>query len=119
MTNPLYDNLQVYLFMAVFLLVIGIYGLVRRRTRIGDPLIIPLSGGGTAPVTVLPGLLTFTAPVATTSTYQTVTIPDAYLAALACDWATQALAALWSGLPGHDLQPDWRPILWRPARRWP
>jgi NADH-quinone oxidoreductase subunit K len=32
---PLYDNLRVYLLMAAFLLVIGIYGLVRRRTLIG------------------------------------------------------------------------------------
>lgn len=35
MTNPLYDQLQVYLLMAAFLLVAGIYGLVRRRTLIG------------------------------------------------------------------------------------
>jgi len=35
MTHPLYDKLPVYLFMAAFLLVIGIYGLVRRRTLIG------------------------------------------------------------------------------------
>ena len=35
MTDPLYDKLQVYLFMGAFLLVIGIYGLVRRRTLIG------------------------------------------------------------------------------------
>jgi len=34
-TNPLYDQLQVYLFMAAFLLAAGIYGLVRRRTLIG------------------------------------------------------------------------------------
>jgi NADH-quinone oxidoreductase subunit K len=34
-TNPLYDQLQVYLLMAAFLLVAGIYGLVRRRTLIG------------------------------------------------------------------------------------
>jgi NADH-quinone oxidoreductase subunit K len=32
---PLYDELQVYLCMAALLLVIGIYGLVRRRTLIG------------------------------------------------------------------------------------
>jgi NADH-quinone oxidoreductase subunit K len=35
MTSPLYDQLQVYLFMAAFLLAAGIYGLVRRRTLIG------------------------------------------------------------------------------------
>jgi NADH-quinone oxidoreductase subunit K len=34
-TPPLYDELEVYLLMAAFLLVIGIYGLVRRRTLIG------------------------------------------------------------------------------------
>jgi len=34
-THPLYDKLPVYLLMAAFLLVIGIYGLVRRRTLIG------------------------------------------------------------------------------------
>jgi hypothetical protein len=45
--------------------------------NVGDPLMIPLSGAGAAPVTVLPGLLTYTAPVGTTSTYQTVTITNA------------------------------------------
>ena len=35
MNQPIYDNLQVYLLMAAFLLVTGIYGLVRRRTLIG------------------------------------------------------------------------------------
>lgn len=35
MTHPLYDELRIYLLMAAFLLVIGIYGLVRRRTLIG------------------------------------------------------------------------------------
>ena len=35
MTDPFYDDLRIYLFMAAFLLVIGIYGLVRRRTLIG------------------------------------------------------------------------------------
>ena len=35
MTHPFYDDLRIYLFMAAFLLVIGIYGLVRRRTLIG------------------------------------------------------------------------------------
>lgn len=35
MTEPLFDNLRVYLFMAAYLLVLGIYGLVRRRTLIG------------------------------------------------------------------------------------
>jgi NADH-quinone oxidoreductase subunit K len=34
-THPLYDELHIYLLMAAFLLVIGIYGLVRRRTLIG------------------------------------------------------------------------------------
>jgi len=34
-THPLYDELRVYLLMAAFLLVIGIYGLLRRRTLIG------------------------------------------------------------------------------------
>jgi len=34
-TDPFYDDLRIYLFMAAFLLVIGIYGLVRRRTLIG------------------------------------------------------------------------------------
>jgi LEA14-like dessication related protein len=44
--------------------------------NIGDPLMIPLSGSGAAPVTVLPGLLTYTSPVGTTSAYQTVTITN-------------------------------------------
>ncbi|MFZ1084781.1 MAG: Ig-like domain-containing protein [Terracidiphilus sp.] len=44
---------------------------------INDPLIIPLTGLGNAPVTVLPGLLSFSAPVGTTSAYQTVTIKNA------------------------------------------
>ena len=35
MTHPLYDDLHIYLLMAALLLVIGIYGLVRRRTLIG------------------------------------------------------------------------------------
>ena len=35
MNHPFYDELQVYLLVAAFLLVIGIYGLVRRRTLIG------------------------------------------------------------------------------------
>jgi NADH-quinone oxidoreductase subunit K len=35
MNTPIYDNLQIYLLTAAFLLVIGIYGLVRRRTLIG------------------------------------------------------------------------------------
>jgi NADH-quinone oxidoreductase subunit K len=34
-THPFYDDLRIYLLMAAFLLVIGIYGLVRRRTLIG------------------------------------------------------------------------------------
>ena len=45
--------------------------------NIGDPLMIPLTGAGAAPVTVLPGLLSYTAPVGTTSAYQTVTITNA------------------------------------------
>ena len=45
--------------------------------NVGDPLFIPLSGSGSAPVTVLPGLLTFTSPVGSTSAYQTVTITNA------------------------------------------
>jgi hypothetical protein len=43
---------------------------------IGDPLLIPLTGAGSPPVTVLPGLLTYTSPVGSTSTYQTVTITN-------------------------------------------
>jgi hypothetical protein len=43
----------------------------------GSPQTIPLSGSGSAPVTVLPGLLTYTAPVGSTSAYQTVTITNA------------------------------------------
>ena len=35
MTHPFYDDLRVYLLMAAFLMVLGIYGLVRRRTLIG------------------------------------------------------------------------------------
>ena len=45
--------------------------------NVNDPIVIPLSGAGSAPVTVLPGLLTFTAPVGSTSAYQTVTITNA------------------------------------------
>jgi hypothetical protein len=44
--------------------------------NVGDPLMIPLSGSGSAPVTVLPGLLTYTSPVGTTSAFQTVTITN-------------------------------------------
>ena len=33
--NPLYDRLEIYLVAAAFLLAIGIYGLIRRRTLIG------------------------------------------------------------------------------------
>lgn len=33
--TPLYDQLHVYLFAAAFLLAVGIYGLIRRRTLIG------------------------------------------------------------------------------------
>ncbi len=32
---PLYDRPDVYLFLATFLLVVGIFGLIRRRTLIG------------------------------------------------------------------------------------
>ncbi len=35
MTNPLYETPAVYLVLAAFLLVVGIYGLIRRRTLIG------------------------------------------------------------------------------------
>jgi hypothetical protein len=45
--------------------------------NVSDPLMIPLSGSGAAPVTVLPGLLTYTSPVGTTSAFQTVTITNA------------------------------------------
>ena len=33
--NPIYDQLHVYLSAAAFLLAVGIYGLIRRRTLIG------------------------------------------------------------------------------------
>ena len=35
MTAPIYNNLAVYLIAAAFLLAIGIFGLMRRRTLIG------------------------------------------------------------------------------------
>ncbi len=35
MNNPLYNRLDIYLFAAAFLLAVGIYGLIRRRTLIG------------------------------------------------------------------------------------
>ena len=35
MSHPLYNSLSVYLLAAAFLLAIGIYGLIRRRTLIG------------------------------------------------------------------------------------
>ena len=35
MTNPLYEQPAIYLIVAAFLLVTGIYGLIRRRTLIG------------------------------------------------------------------------------------
>ena len=35
MITPLYDRLEVYLGVAALLLVVGIYGLIRRRTLIG------------------------------------------------------------------------------------
>jgi hypothetical protein len=44
---------------------------------VNDPIIIPLTGMGNAPVTVLPGLLSFSAPVGTTSPFKTVTIKNA------------------------------------------
>ncbi len=34
-SGPLYEQLQVYLVTAAFLLAVGIYGLIRRRTLIG------------------------------------------------------------------------------------
>jgi hypothetical protein len=43
----------------------------------GTPQTITLTGSGSAPVTVLPGLLTFTSPVGSTSAYQNVTITNA------------------------------------------
>jgi NADH:ubiquinone oxidoreductase subunit K len=33
--HPLYDRLEIYLLAAAFLLAVGIYGLIRRRTLIG------------------------------------------------------------------------------------
>jgi NADH-quinone oxidoreductase subunit K len=33
--TPLYDRLEIYLITAAFLLAIGVYGLIRRRTLIG------------------------------------------------------------------------------------
>ena len=33
--NPIYERLEIYLAAAAFLLAIGIYGLIRRRTLIG------------------------------------------------------------------------------------
>jgi NADH-quinone oxidoreductase subunit K len=35
MNGPLYDQLNVYLIAAAFLLAVGIYGLIRRRTLVG------------------------------------------------------------------------------------
>ncbi len=35
MVNPLYEEPAVYLIISAFLLVVGIYGLIRRRTLIG------------------------------------------------------------------------------------
>jgi NADH-quinone oxidoreductase subunit K len=35
MSSPLYNRVEVYLVAAAFLLAIGIYGLIRRRTLIG------------------------------------------------------------------------------------
>jgi NADH-quinone oxidoreductase subunit K len=35
MNPPLYDRIEIYLVMAAFLLAIGIFGLIRRRTLIG------------------------------------------------------------------------------------
>jgi NADH-quinone oxidoreductase subunit K len=35
MNAPLYDNLNIYLLAAAFLLAIGVFGLLRRRTLIG------------------------------------------------------------------------------------
>jgi NADH-quinone oxidoreductase subunit K len=35
MSNPIYDQFNIYLIAAGFLLAVGIYGLIRRRTLIG------------------------------------------------------------------------------------
>ena len=35
MNPPIYDRLEIYLGVAAFLLAVGIYGLLRRRTLIG------------------------------------------------------------------------------------
>ena len=35
LNQPLYDHLEIYLIAAAFLLAVGIYGLIRRRTLIG------------------------------------------------------------------------------------
>ena len=35
MNAPIYDRIEVYLVMAAFLLAIGVFGLIRRRTLIG------------------------------------------------------------------------------------
>src|SRR5215470_1726380 len=35
MTTPLYDQLDLYLIVAAFLLAVGVFGLIRRRTLIG------------------------------------------------------------------------------------
>jgi hypothetical protein len=45
--------------------------------NINDPLLIPLIGLGNAPVTVLPGLLSYSMPVGSTSPFKTVTITNA------------------------------------------
>ena len=38
MMTPLYDRLEIYLAAAAFLLAVGIYGFLRRRTLIGMPI---------------------------------------------------------------------------------
>ncbi len=35
MNTPIYDRIEVYLVMAAFLLAVGVFGLIRRRTLIG------------------------------------------------------------------------------------
>ncbi len=35
MNTPIYDRIEVYLIMAAFLLAVGVFGLIRRRTLIG------------------------------------------------------------------------------------
>jgi hypothetical protein len=55
----------------------GAAGIRTASVSVNDPLIIPLIGAANAPVTVLPGLVSFAAPVGSTSAFQTVTIKNA------------------------------------------